>query len=177
MTMRFAYAQLTTAAGSPSKDALAEAIRLASLKKEIGEHAKALQKEFDAVAERLQTYPSVVTHGDLNPSNMYPQGVIDLEDSFEGPLGFDVVSVLMTQEWFPDGAYEFVSKYRMSEAQKFQCIAQCDALYARAGFPPLSHAYRDLSFCRAVWLCAGMNEWPNIQKWRFEKFKKEFLHE
>lgn len=177
IAMRFAYAQLTTAEDSFRKVVFAEAIRLPALKSELPEYADALQNEFDTVARRLQLYPSVITHGDLNPSNMYPRGVIDLEDSFDGPLGFDITSVLMTQDWFPDGDYEFVSKYRISEEQKARCIAECDKLYARAGFPVVSAAYRDLSFCRAVWLCAGMNEWPKIQKWRFDKLEKDFLHD
>jgi hypothetical protein len=98
---------------------------------------------------------------------MYENGIIDLEDSFYGPLGYDVISALRTIEWSPEmKSFEFYAHYRFSEEQK--------KAYLKAFRAIAPHA-EDLAFCRAVWLSSGMQAWPRIQQWRFEKLISTYL--
>lgn len=174
---KFFEAQLSTRKTAFNRDALATAIRLPSLISELPEYSEQMEKVFKLQCKRLALLPSVVTHGDLNPSNMYPSGVIDLEDSFDGPLGFDAISAIRTQDWFPDGDYEFTARFRLSDAQRAAYMSEIDALAIRHGAQPISAFQKELEFCRAIWLCAGMSAWPKTQEWRFWRFIHEFLHD
>jgi Ser/Thr protein kinase RdoA (MazF antagonist) len=160
-------AQKKNAKGKWSTQEFAEGIRLPELCKELPVHADAIRNRFDAAVKRLETLPRALTHGDCNPANIYERGVIDLEDSFYGPLGYDVASALVTIEWSPElRSYEFFAQYRFSEAQK--------AAYKKS-FRSIAPHFEDFAFCRAAWLSTGMGAWPRIQQWRFEKFIHEFL--
>jgi len=156
----------------------AHGIRLAQLCTELPQHADALRARFALALERLRKLPGVLTHGDCNPSNMYEGGVIDLEDSFYGPLGYDVVSAVYSIEWSPlTRDYEFYAQYRFTDEEKDVFMKAIDVLSKKHSSPGLLPFIGDLQFCRVVWLCSGMGEWPRTQQWRFEKFVKSYLHE
>lgn len=160
-------AQKKHAKGPWDREEFAAGIRLSELCKELPVHAEAIRKRFDTAMKRLSSLPRALTHGDCNPANMYERGIIDLEDSFYGPLGYDAASALETIEWSPElRSYEFFAQYRFSDAQK--------SAYKKT-FRAIAKHFADFAFCRAVWLCSGMGEWPRIQQWRFEKFIHEFL--
>lgn len=160
-------AQAKFAGRAWSADEFAGGIRLPSLCSELPDHAHALRERFTAAAVRLQNLPGSLTHGDCNPANIYEEGIIDLEDSFYGPSGYDVISALTSIEWSPrTREYEFYAHYRFSDEQK-EVYLKTFALVA-------AHA-KDLSFTRAVWVCSGMGKWPRLQHWRFEKLVKDFL--
>lgn len=142
-------------------------IHLSDLCRELPSHGSALREHFNRVVKRLARLPRTLTHGDCNPANIYSRGIIDIEDSFYGPLGYDIVSSLSSIEWSPDvKSYEFYAQYQFSAAEK--------AAYMKA-FRTIAPHFDDLAFCRAVWLCAGMHKWPRIQQWRFEKLIHEYL--
>jgi hypothetical protein len=160
-------AQKKKSDGTWDKDEFADGIRLPMLLAELPSHANVIRQRFNDTADRLARLPKTLTHGDCNPANMYEGGIIDLEDSFYGPLGYDMVSALRSIEWSPEiRSYEFYAQYRFSDAQK--------AAYLKAFRTIAPHA-EDLAFCRAVWLCTGMHEWPRIQQWRYEKFISTYL--
>jgi Ser/Thr protein kinase RdoA (MazF antagonist) len=48
-----------------------------------------------------KTLPIVWNHGDHNPYNIFTDGLIDLEDSFDGPLGYDTITALTQNFRFP----------------------------------------------------------------------------
>ncbi len=157
-------------------DEFAEGIHLPSLLKELPDHRDALARRFEEACARLQKLPSTLTHGDCNPANMYEKGIIDLEDSFHGPLGYDAVSALMTIDWVPDTKmYEFHAQYRFTDEQKKQYLQTLSKITSKVKLPNIELHLEDLTFCRAVWLCNGMNEWPRTQQWRFEKLVKTYL--
>ena len=154
----------------------AEGIKLPLLCKELPDHAEALRTRFAQACAQLRHVPGTLTHGDCNPANIYEGGIIDLEDSFHGPLGYDQISALTSIDWSPDTRdYEFYAQYRFSDGDRAQYLRVFDALMTKAKLPTLSKYADDLAFCRAVWLCSGMREWPRIQQWRYEKLLNDYL--
>ncbi len=157
-------------------DNFALGIHLDIIRTELPQYAISLGQKFERICERLANFPYVISHGDFNASNILPLGVIDLEDSFTAPLGFDAVSPISTIEWFPDGTeYEFFARYRFSDSERSAYFAMCDSVSLAAGFPAISPFYDDLAFCRGVWSCVRMHEWPKLQKWRYDKFIQTYL--
>ncbi len=154
----------------------AEGIKLPLLCRELPQHASLLRKRFSEACDRLQELKGTLTHGDCNPANIYEGGIIDLEDSFHAPLGYDIVSALISIEWSPKTReFEFFAQYRFSHEQREQYLRQFDVLAKRMKMPKLSRYLDDLAFCRAVWLCSGMHKWSRIQQWRYEKLITEYL--
>ena len=169
----YTRAQRTTSASAQSE--LAAGICLPDALRALPLYAGQIRQRFHEVAARLERFPNVITHGDLSPTNIYPNGVIDLEDSFTGPIGFDIATALMNEDWDPDGDYEFVATFRFTEAQKQKYIEHFDTLFADLQLPSFSSGFHDFAFCRALWVCVGVDKWPKIQKWRFNKIVKEYL--
>lgn len=153
----------------------AAGIRLPVLMSELPRHADALYARFEAALPRIKKIPGTLTHGDCNPANMYAGGIIDLEDSFRGPLGYDCVSAISTIDWTPrTKQYEFHAQYSFTDEQKKQYL---QTLSKKAGKVrlDLTALYEDFAFCRAVWLCTGMGAWPRLQQWRYEKLVDTYL--
>jgi len=135
-----------------------------------------IEAKFVAAAERLKKLPGTLLHGDCNAANMYEGGIIDLEDSFIGPVGYDQISALMTIEWSPATRdFEFYAQYAISGDQKASYLKALNTVGKKAGITDLGKHAADLAFCRAIWLCSGMAEWPRIQQWRYEKFVTTYL--
>ncbi len=169
-------AQVKMADGAWDVEEFAWGAKLTSLCRELPAHADDIRARFVKAAKRLSVLPKTLLHGDCSPANMYQGGIIDLEDSFYGPVGYDQISALMTIEWSPERRdYEFFAQYRFSEEQKKEYLKTIDAIGKKAGIPSISEYADDLAYCRALWLCAGMHEWPMTQQWRFEKLIDTYL--
>ena len=169
-------AQTKMADGPWDVEEFAWGVKLTTLCRELPAHADEIRARFVKAAKRLSVLPKTLLHGDNNPANMYQGGVIDLEDSFYGPLGYDQIAALMSIEWSPVRRdYEFYAQYRFSDEQKKEYLKMVDTLGKKAGVAALSEHADDLAFCRALWLCAGMQEWPMTQQWRFEKLIDTYL--
>lgn len=176
LVMEFTRTQARTYVVERAPERFAQGIHLDILCGEMPAHAEKIRALFEEALARTAHVPFVFTHGDLNPANMFPNGIIDLEDTFSGPLGYDAVTALKTVEWFPDSPeYEYFTKYRFSEAQKKRYMDMMDALFNDMGLSPLSEILYHLEFCRAVWMTVRMHEWPRLQHYRYERFKKTYL--
>ena len=176
VSMRYLRAQIALPARPEDRAEFEDAVHLELLCKEMPEREHAIRERFDRCYEALRAYPYRFMHGDLNPSNMYPSGVIDFEDTASGPIGYDMVATIETTDWFPmDTAYEFVGKYRFSDAQKERFFAACDVEFDHAGIPALSAAAKQFEFFRAIWLTVRMHQWPKLQKYRYDLFIKKYL--
>lgn len=135
-----------------------------------------IEAKFVEAAERLKKLPGTLLHGDCNAANMYEGGIIDLEDSFYGPVGYDQISALVSIEWSPDTRdHEFYAQYKFTAEQKTTYLKALNAVGKKAGVTDLGTYAGDLALCRAIWLCSGMAKWPRIQQWRYEKFIHEYL--
>ena len=173
---KFAQAQLKSAVEAKSFDEFAKGVHLDILQQELPEEAEKIQSYFDRVEERIGVFPFVITHGDFNPRNLYPKGVIDLEDSFPGPAGYDLVTNLFHARYMPDSpGYEYFRKYSFTEEQKQAYFGGMDSIYAQNGLPKLSDYFEDFGFCRAVWQTVRMQKWPKLQKFRYDLFRKDYL--
>lgn len=172
---RFARAQLSTTS-TEHADELAKGIWLDVLCSEIPEHAPALRERFARAQENLAELPRVLTHGDCNQFNLHPEGVIDFEDSFSAPYGYDVLSALVHIDSFPDpGDYEYYAKYRFTPEQRSVYLAMLDAVSKEHNLPPISRFLDDFAFCRAVWLAADIPMLPKLQQFRFDFVVHTFL--
>jgi len=171
-----AKAQMYTKTVSADFDAFARAIHLDILQEELPQHKDTLRDIFTEVSNRLSVFPFVLTHGDFNPHNIYPDGVIDFEDSFEGPFGYDVVGALVHIDYFPDSQeYEYFAKYRFNQNQRESYLKAIDAVSQDAGLPKFSEHISDFEFCRAVWSLVRMQKWPKLQQFRYDLFTERFL--
>jgi hypothetical protein len=176
ITERYLKAQIKTTVPNDPSD-FARGIHLDILREELPQYTISLKDKFERILQKVSGFPFVLSHGDYNPANIYPLGVIDLEDSFSAPLGFDVVSGLSTNEWFPDSPeFEFYAHYRFTDLQKETYLAMCDSISRSAGYPPISAYYADFAFCRAMWSTVRMQEFPKLQAWRYDKFIKTYLY-
>jgi hypothetical protein len=175
ITKAFAQAQLQTRA-APSPHTFAQGIHLNALLEELPQDAARIQDRFAQAMERLLAFPGVLTHGDFNPHNLYPVGVIDLADSFYGPAGYDLVTNIVHIEYYPTSHdYEFFQGYSFTAEQQRRYFNTVDALYASHGLPKPSAYRADFAFCRAVWLAVRMGTWPKIQQFRYELLRRKFL--
>lgn len=157
-----------------NEELFAKGVHLEIMKEELPDEAGAIEERFTRALRACDGVPYVVSHGDFNASNMYPRGVIDFEDVFEAPLGYDMASALMTLDWFPDGpSFEFSAKYRFSQAQKERFITRFDTLFAERNLPSFSPLYEHFSFCRGLWLAARMHQWPHIQAFRYDMIREK----
>ena len=172
----YTKAQLRAPRAEGSKEHLSRGIKLDELCNELPEYAIRLREKFKDVFARITIFPSVITHGDFNPQNLYEDGVIDLEDAFYAPVGYDPICALTTINVFPDSKeYEYFARYRFSDAQKSACLAMIDRLFAEAEFPKVSKYEFEFEFCRVVWCTVGMQKWPKLQQWRYDYLIEKFL--
>lgn len=154
----------------------AAGVNVTKLSAELSTYRAAIEERFVQTVERLRKLPGSLQHGDCNPANIYEGGIIDLEDSFKGPIGYDIISALTSIDWSPETRdYEFYSQYRFTEEQKTAYLKAFTTLAKKAGIQDIARHADDLAFCRALWLCGGMHAWPRIQQWRFEKLIHDYL--
>ena len=175
---QFARAQLTTRTETKDYEEFATGVLLERLCNELPDYAEKLRSRFEKVRERTAMLPFVITHGDFNPNNLYPEGVIDLEDSFHGPYGYDLVSAFSHINYFPNSKdYEYYAKYRFTADQKRQYYERLDAISIEADLPSLSEFEEDFEFCRAIWLVADNPNTPKLQKFRYDLIIEKFLQD
>lgn len=152
------------------------AIHIRTLCRELPHYAEKIETRFAEIMQRLKVFPTVLSHGDFNPQNLFAEGIIDLEHAFQGPWGYDLVTALVHINQFPDAhEYEYVARYRYTDEQKVRYLGLVDAIATSHGLPNISDHVHDFEFCRAVWSSVRMAEHPKLQKWRYDLFLSHFL--
>lgn len=171
----FLYAQNKTKTESTFSEVRKE-IEIDILCDELPEATEQVNNLFEKIITSLHTIPFVLSHGDFNPHNIHEHGVIDLEDSFHAPMGYDAVCAIEHIEFFPlEKEYEFRAKYRFSPEQKQEYYERIAKIYALQGIVFTKEQLEYLRFLRAVWSVVRMHKFPKLREWRFSKFKREFL--
>jgi len=118
----------------------------------------------------------VLTQGDFNPHNLFPEGVIDFEETYYGPAGYDLVTNIFSNTYFPETTgYEWIRLYSLTPEQKDIYYKRLDRIYTEAGLPAISDFCEHFEFLRAVWLTMRNHKTPKLQQWRYELFKKSYL--
>lgn len=176
VTERFARAELRSAATAPAGPPLAALIRPEDLARELPAYGPKILALYDEAAEAVKALPLVLSQGDFCTHNLFPDGVIDFEEAYALPFGYDLVTNIFQNRYFPESrAYEYYQLYRLSGAQEDFYYRRMDALFAAAGLPALSRYRRPFEYCRAVWHTARNESAPRLQAWRYELFKRDYL--
>lgn len=172
--LSFARAQIHTITDEKDWGAFEAALYLEDLCEEIPEAAEKIRRHFERVKENLSVFPFALCHGDLTPLNMYPKGVIDFEDSFVGPIGYDLGALIEHLNWFPldSDEYEYYRLYDFTPEQKSGLTAQIDELYQQHGLPKLSDHLADLDFAKGVWFAVRLGRAPKLEEFRHSLIKE-----
>ncbi len=168
--LKFAKAQLKSVVTGKDWPGFEYGIHLDILVQELPKEKKAILIKYEACREKLKVFPFGILHGDFTPFNICPKGVMDLEDSFLGPVAFDISSLMRLQDWFPDTSNdEYHKVYRLTLEQKNNFISAVDDLYAINNLPKPSLFEEEFNFLKGVWFCVRMQHMPELQSFRYKK--------
>lgn len=67
----------------------------------------------------------VWNHGDHNPYNIFTDGLIDLEDSFDGPLWYDTITAVTQNFRFPSQGWELNQQHIFTPDQILHYLTYC----------------------------------------------------
>ncbi len=169
---KFAEVQLKTATQDKNWDDFRRGIHLDTINEELPEDKKRILARYERARERLSPFPFVVTHGDFGTFNICPGGVIDLQDSFMGPAGYDLGGLIESHNWFPESKdYEFYRLFNFSPEQRKRFLDRTDGIYRKNGLPKISDYLDEFNFTRGVWFAVRMDGVPKLQKFRYEVLK------
>lgn len=173
---KYSKAQLKTIQRNCDWRAFTKGVHRDVLLIEQPEYREQIMSLWKEAMQKLKSFPFVVSHGDLNPHNFYPKGIIDLETVFVAPAGYDIVTNISHIENFPVSTrYEYFRRYHFTPEQKYQYLYTFDACYEKAGLPSLSKNVPYFEFFRDIWSAVRMHRWPKIQKFRYERFVRKYL--
>jgi len=174
LSKKFTTAQLSDQeSGVRNEKEFLQGFRIDTIIEELPALKEDVLKAFNKFKTRVSIFPIVLTHGDLNPYNFLPKGIIDLENTFYGPAGYDLISNIFTIYFFPKkGNYERVRRYEFTNTQLADYLRDMDKLYASFKLPSLSEHKEDYVFARSIYSAVRMQSLPKLQKWRYKLFKK-----
>lgn len=165
----FAEAQLKTSTSSKDWDSFTDGIHLDVIYNELPSQKEKISIAYKKVEERLSIFPFAIIHGDLTPFNVYPSGIIDFENSFMGPVGYDLGAVIEHLNWFPESKdFEYHRLYNFSPEQKKRLSDKIDSIYTKNGLPKLSDYLVDFNFTKGIWFAVKMDRTPKLQKFRYD---------
>jgi len=131
---------------------------------EMPDEKEKIMAVWEKVKLDLADTPFTLCHGDFNAFNILPGGVIDFETSFEGPLGYDLVSAASSINWFPQsGDFEVLAKYSFADSQFNRLLAVSE---------DSTKNFDALFVLRAMWAVVRMHRFPKLQAWRYTKCKE-----
>jgi len=128
---------------------------------------------FEKLKIQTSLLPTVISHGDFNPYNLFEMGVIDFGSAFDAPAGYDIVSNVYHTFLFPKkGDFETTRRYKFSKSQTEEYFALIDSISVENNLPKMSDFAPDFIFARTIWSAVHMQRWPKIQEWRYKKFER-----
>lgn len=173
ISIQFAEAQLKTATDEKDWENFRKGIHLDILCQEMPDEKDKIIKKYNRIEERLKVFPFGILHGDFTPFNVYPKGIIDIEDSFRGPIGYDLGALLEIQNWFPEKSDdEFYRVYKLTENQRSKFIQSIDSIYLNQELPKVFDYLADFDFMKGIWFAVRMHHLPKLQQFRYEIIKQ-----
>jgi hypothetical protein len=170
--IRFCNAQLKTLSKSKNWDRFRHGIHVDIICQEMPDEKNKIIERYKLAEKRLRVFPFGILHGDLTPFNIYPKGIIDLEDSFPGPIAFDIGSFLEIQNWFPETSNdEFHKVYKLTERQETKYVKVLDDIFMGHKLPKASDHAEDFNFLKGIWFTVRMHEFPILQQFRYNIIK------
>ena len=109
-----------------------------------------------------------LTHWDFNSMNLFNNWIIDLEDSYNWPLWFDLVTLISHHYWFQvDGLNNRSMLFSFKREDIEKLLFMSNDIYSN----DISETF-DLCFIlRAIWSSVWMQEFPEEQKYRVKRLK------
>jgi aminoglycoside/choline kinase family phosphotransferase len=171
-----AQVQATTNEGISLDSSFFENAYFNEVAKESEDFAKVKEEVERKLLEHIGSLPQAPTHGDFNPYNVLPKGVIDFAYHFQGPIGYDWAALIMNTHYFSDAEKiktEMNRVYTYTNTQLESLLTLFDDLYKKMGIEiSFREALPYLALVRMVWSAAHMQHRPALQQWRFEKLQK-----
>ncbi|OGE73865.1 MAG: hypothetical protein A3I07_01175 [Candidatus Doudnabacteria bacterium RIFCSPLOWO2_02_FULL_42_9] len=169
----YAEAQVQTIVENKDWDEFRHGIHLDIIIRELPHLEKEILETYKRAEQNLEKFPFAIQHGDLTPFNIYPKGIIDLEDSFLGPVGYDIGAFLTIQNWFPEKADdEFYRVYKFTEDQVSKFKKTVADLYNSHGLPRPSDYEYEFNLTKGIWFTVRMHELPKLQQFRYNTLNK-----
>lgn len=166
----FAGAQLRTSQGDKDVRGFYSGINMDFILEELPDHRLNLTKAFEKIKEKTDSLPFVLTHGDLNPYNLFPKGIIDVGNVFSAPVGYDLVSNIYHVNNFPkNGDFEMLRSFDFSHEQRSRYFEQLDRILVQNAQSKVSDHAEEFVVCRAIWSSARMQRSPKLQQWRYNR--------
>ena len=148
-------------------------VHLDLVSKELPDEKNKIFKKWNNVKDNLRSFPFAVSHGDFTPFNIFPKGIIDLENSFYAPIGFDVGAIIEHLNWFPtSNDYELHQLYKFTNEQKKKFCKAMDDIYIIHKLPGISMFLDDFNFTKGLWFVSKMDKTPKLQQFRFNLLKE-----
>lgn len=170
---RFTRAQLKTAENNKIFENFYFGIHVDYLIEELPHLQNKIVAGFEKLKTRISPLPLVITHGDFNPHNFLENGVIDFENIFSAPAGYDIVSNVYHSFLFPkEGDFEIIRRYEFLDDQINDYFSLINFVYTENNLPKLSDFAEDFMFGRMIWSAVRMQRCPKIQAWRYKKFEE-----
>ena len=108
-----------------------------------------------------------LTHWDFNSRNIFKNWFIDVEDSYNGLLWYDLITLTTHLYWF-----EISWKRSISFSFEVSDIKKLFKLYNNIFSTKIEDTFTFLFLLRWIWACSWMWKFPEEQKYRFNRFKK-----
>jgi len=107
-----------------------------------------------------------LTHWDFNSRNILKNWFIDVENSFNGILWYDLISLVTHLYWFQvDWERSISFSFEVSDIKKLF------KLYNNIFYMNIENTFNLLFLLRWLWACSWMWKFPEEQKYRFNRFK------
>lgn len=173
LSKKIAQAQLSTAKPEHDMEDFFTGIHTNYLLEELPQLKDKIFQAFEKIKKCVSIMPNVLTHGDLNPYNLFKDHVIDFGSCFNAPAGYDIVGNFYHTYNFPkSGEYEMMRRYEFSKEQADRYFIELDAVYTDAGLPKLSDFLEDFIFAKIIWSSTRIHRFPKVQQWRYDRFEK-----
>ena len=121
------------------------------------------------IANVLADIPKVWTHWDFTTPNIFPNGVIDLEDHHSNYLWYDVFALLTHIYWFPQ--YQDAEHIRRFSFTKDQVIRWLNALSTEIDYLD-DNIFAWLFLYRWTRAIQNMEDDPKLQAFRHKEYEK-----
>ncbi len=178
VVLQFLAAQLRPFCRQPGPSQMREGLRIGKVEHQDPDIASLVEQAIVKAENRMQKLPLVFTHGDLSPFNIMPQGVIDFEERFIAPAGYDAITSVLFQRFWdypkPDGTGSMIL-WDFNQQQINRFLLQADQLYSAEGVPPLSAFFNDFLMLNGVWALALVSDQVEdmdafeVQHWQWRK--------
>ena len=178
VVFQFLAAQLKPLCRQPEPSQLREGLRIDKVQKQDPDIAGRVEQAVAKAKNRMRQLPLVFTHGDLSPFNIMPKGIIDFEERFVAPAGYDALTAVMFQRFWdhpkPDGTGSMLL-WDFNRQQISRFLLQADQLYVQEGVPPLSVFFDYFLMLNGIRALALVSDKPEdmdafeVQHWQWRK--------